>query len=743
MIAWANPAAAAQAPAPFRAPAQLILTGAPVRVGANIGALPPFVRPSAMAARIDTSEAPVIDGDLSDTAWSKATVLADFLQQLPVPGAPAMEPTVLRIMYDENNLYFGVYAYDSRPEEIILRPMEHDPGRFAGDNVTIVLDPGTTRRNAYRFRIMTSGGFQDQLILNNAQNLNEWDPIWTVRTRLVADGWIAEFAIPFRSLSYDPSQTEWGFEFIRFVQRTNEDTRWSSHNPAIDFRDISQAGTLTGITNINPGVGLDVQIYGATQVKRDWHIPGEDTGISFTAGGNAFYKITPALTGTLTINPDFSDRPLDARQINTTRFSLFFPETRDFFLQDAAAFEFGGRGFVRGFDTAVINGRTFFSRNIGLARREPVGVVGGVKLSGQYGGFDVGALSVLTADTPTEQGQVLSVARVTRPVLSESKFGFIVTHGDPTGATDNTVVGADFQYRDSNFFPGQIFQSDFYYERSISSTLGEDEAFGVALNFPNEPWGGFLDFKEVGANFMPALGFVNRPGIRFYDSNLVHTTRYRNSFLRALGVGTNHRFITTLNDVLESRESTLFVQAETSGTDMLTVRLLNIYEAVPRVFLLPDNIPVPVGKYEWTNFNLSLETSGGRRVSAIVGITCCSFYDGSTLQTNLQLSYRPSIYLQLEAGWALTRLDLPRGDTDVHVLTAGSLITFTPYMSLVIEAQYDNISQDFGLLARYRWEFVPGDELFVSLGQGATIGDSRFTAERSLFSVRLSHTFRF
>lgn len=736
-------AAAAQSPAPVGAPARLILTGAPVRAGPSTGPAPPLERPSVTAVRIDTSEAPIIDADLSDASWSKATVLDDFRQVLPDTGAPATERTVVRIMFDENNLYFGVYAYDSRPDLIILRPMEHDPGRFTGDGINIILDPGPTRRNAYRFRIMTSGGFQDQLILNNSQNLNEWDPIWSVRTRLVADGWIAEFAIPFRSLSYDPSQTDWGFEFSRLVQRTNEETRWAVQNPALDFRDVSQTGTLTGITNINPGVGLDVQVYGSLQVKRDWHIPGDETSLKFTGGGNAFYKFTPALTGTLTINPDFSDRPLDARQINTTRFSLFFPETRDFFLQDAAAFEFGGRGFARGFDTSVINGRTFFSRNIGLLRREPVGVLGGVKLSGEYGGFGIGALSVRTADTPTEQGQYLSVARITRPVFSESKFGLIFTNGDPTGATSNTVAGADFQYRDSNFLPGKIFQSDFYYERSFSSTRGEDDAFGVALNFPNEPWGGFLDFKEVGADFVPALGFVNRPGIRFYDGNLTHTTRYRGSLLRSLAFGTNQRFITTLDDVLESKESGFFVEAVSSGTDTLRVTLSNSYEAVPAPFNLPDNIPVPVGKYEWTNFIVALETSGGRRVSAIAGITCCSFYDGASLQTNLSLSYRLNIYLQLDAGWALTHLDMPTGKTDVHVLTAGGLITFTPYMALVIEAQYDNMSQDLGFLARYRWEFAPGDELFVSLAQGANFNGSSFNAERSLFSVRLGHTFRF
>jgi len=309
-------------------------------------------------------------------------------------GAPATERTVVRIMFDENNLYFGIYAYDSAPDQIIARAMARDGDLFTGDTIGITLDPGLTRRNAYSFDVSPSGGRADSLLLNNADDLDEWDPIWSARARIVADGWVAEMAIPFRSLSYEDEQGVWGFEFSRNIRRKNEEVRWSSTNPAIDSQDVSEAGTLTGITNVNQGIGLDVQVYGSLKAKRDWHIEGEDTGISGTVGGNAFYKITPALTGTLTLNPDFSDAPLDVRQVNTSRFSLFFPETRDFFLQDAGTFEFGGLNFAReGNDRDINNGRPFFSRNIGLVDGRPVSIIGGGKISGQYGGFGVGGLS--------------------------------------------------------------------------------------------------------------------------------------------------------------------------------------------------------------------------------------------------------------------------------------------------------------------------------------------------------------
>src|SRR6185503_6131893 len=210
--------------------------------------------------------------------------------------------------------------------------------------------------------------------------------------------------------------------------------------------------------------------------------------LKFVMSGNAYYKITPGLTGTLTVNPDFSNSPLDIRQVNTTRFVLFQPETRDFFLQDAASFEFGGRGFLRSDNIGRDNGRPFFSRNIGLANGRPVSLTTGGKLSGQYGNIGIGALTVLTDGTGTTRDrQVLSVARLTAPVLSESRVGLIFTNGDPTGNTKNTVGGADFQYLNSNLLPGKVGQADFYYQRSFSDARGDDDVWGLTLNYPNEP----------------------------------------------------------------------------------------------------------------------------------------------------------------------------------------------------------------------------------------------------------------
>ena len=424
--------------------------------------------PIARTARIDVGEAPVIDGDLSDVSWAKATVIDDIRQRQPDPGAPATERTVVRVMYDANAIYFSVYAYDKEPEQVIVRSRARDGQILTSDNIQIVLDPGLTRTNAYVFMMAPSGGRWDGLRLNNLEELPQWDTLWEGRAMRVPDGWVAEIAIPFRSISYVPGQSDWGFDFTRYIRRKGEIVRWSSTNPAIELTDISEAGTLTGISDVTQGLGLDIQPYVALRAQHDWSKEGDGAGISATGGGNIFYKVTPGLTGTLTFNPDFSDAPLDVREVNTTRFSLFLPETRDFFLQDAGNFEFGGRPFRRtANDRQSNNARPFFSRNLGLVQGKPVSLIAGGKLSGEYGGFNIGALSVLTDETSLSPGQVLSVARVTHQVFSQSNVGFVFTNGDPTGLSRNTVAGADFQYRDTMTIPGKTVMADFFYEQQL------------------------------------------------------------------------------------------------------------------------------------------------------------------------------------------------------------------------------------------------------------------------------------
>ena len=690
----------------------------------------------ANAVRIDSSEAPIIDADLSDPVWSKANALEPMIQVQPDLGAPTTERTDVFILYDEDNLYFGIYAYDSSPDLIALRAMARDGQLGSGDTVRIILDPGMTRRNAYTFQIAPSGGRMDALLQNNTTNFAAWDTIWEARANIVEDGYVIEVAIPFRSLSYDSDATEWGFEFTRQIRHKNETARWSNYSPIVSFTDVSQAGTLTGIENVDEGAGLDVQVYGVARIQRDWQDP-KRTSPSDTMGGNAYYKLTPALTGTLTVNPDFSDAPLDIRQVNTTRFSLFTPETRDFFLQDIPVFEFGGENFV-----GTNNARPFFSRNIGLVSGVPVSIIAGGKLSGEIAGFGIGALTAYTNENATTPSQLLSVARITRRVFSESRFGIVATNGDPTGLTENTVLGGDFQYRDSNFAGRYVLQADAYYERSFSDRFGDDDSFGLALDFPNEPWGGRATFKQIGTDFRPALGFANRRGIRHYYVEASNRRRSRDLFYRSLGFVSENSLITDLSGHVESRFNTFRAELETQRVDQFSLWVTNFYEAVPATFLLPKDVPIFAGKYDWTNIGAQIQTSSVRPLQLTVEGSCCSFYHGDGIETVVELAYRPNQYFEFTPAYEGTFIKLPTGSVDIHLFTLDSVINFTPDMQVAMQLQYDNISRNFGFLARYRWEFTPTSELFIALGQSAIVPDQKFLYQTTQFSVRLGHTIR-
>ena len=349
-----------------------------------------------------------------------------------------------------------------------------------------------------------------------------------------------------------------------------------------------------------------------------------------------------------------------------------------------------------------------------------------------------------TNRTPTTAAQNLSVIRITEPVLAESKIGIIVTNGDPTGLSRNTLAGADFQYHNSHFGGGNaILQSDLYYERSSSSTVGDDDAFGAAVNYPNEPWGGQLIFRQVGTNFAPALGFVNRTGIRDYEGTLFEKTRYRDPFLRWLLFGAQGVFITGLDNQLQSSQIRVWGEVESQQADAYDLNVYHYYENVPKVFALPKGVPVPAGEYSWTNIVPQINTTRGRWYSVNWAVECCSFYNGNYLKSDFTVIFRPNEYFEITPRYVATFIDLPTGYVAIHILSASGGVNITPDMQVLLQAQFDNISRSFSFSARYRWEYEPGNEIFVSIGQNALIPGMSFEPQTSLFSIRLGHTLRF
>ncbi|MCG8440902.1 MAG: carbohydrate binding family 9 domain-containing protein [Caulobacterales bacterium] len=708
-------------------------------------------RPSTAAALIARADAPVIDGDLSDAAWARATEITAFYQVDPEEGVAPSQPTRALLTHDETTLYVGVYAYDD-PSRISATIQERDGDIFKDDVIRVAVDSFNSKRNGYQFETNPLGSRRDLILQNNRTILDEWNVIWDVGARIVEDGWTAEFAIPFRSISYDPRAEVWGLQISRKIARLEEEIRWSSIDRSLRFLDISRAGEMAAPQGIESGLGLDVQTFGAVRWSRDWETPGRDDDVTIEPSGNLFYKVTPSLTGALTFNTDFSDTPLDARQVNTGRFSLFFPETRDFFLQDAAIFEFGGRALNPGRndpEAEIRNGSPLFTRRIGIVGDDIADIVAGAKLSGSVRGVESGLLTVRTGDTPTFEAQQLTMGRVSAPVLRESKAGLVFSNGDPTGQTDNTVVGTDFQYRTSSLFGLGVFHGDFFYQRSSTSDAAgavEDDAFGFELAYPNDRVGWKLNLREIGSDFDPRLGFANRRGIRRLDSSWRYRWRPEGP-IRRIDAKASAMAVTGLDDELESRLVSAEVLAESDAGGVIGVFADAVFEFVREPFLLPNDILVPAGEYEFGVVGLFAETADSRPLSVELDVECCGFVDGELLEVAAALEWRPSRYLLLELEQSRTRVSVTNGEVVIYVSSVEANLNLTPEMQLATQLQYDNISEDFTLFSRFRWEPTPGTELFLALAHSARLASAdfptSFRSSQSGATVRVGHTFRF
>lgn len=699
-------------------------------------------QPEAAAARIESAAAPRIDGDLADPSWSHATPIGEFSQVDPHPLEPATERTEVRFLYDDTHLYVGIYCHDSEPDAIVSTVRERDGMMPRDDFVRVIVDPQLSRRNGYAFEVNPEGARTDALVQNNGDFLVTWNMIWQARARRVADGWTAELALPFRGLSYPGDGGSWGLDVMRQVRRKSEMVRWAPAPAGVPDIDISLAGTLRGLAGLPGGGKLDLQVQGALRYGRDWGAADERRVLA-QPSATLYYKMTSALTATLTANTDFSDAPLDERRVNTGRFALFDPETRAFFLQDATTFAFGGMNLDK-----EPNGSPFFSRRMGIVGAQATRLLGGAKLSGSAGPVSLGALSVRTHALGDVDAQQLTVARASATVLGESAVGVILTHGDPLGGGRNSVAGADFRFRDSDIGGGARLLVDGFAERSVAdASTGTDSAWGLALSLPNEPWSLFASFKQIGSDFQPALGFVNRPGIRDVFTEIERTWRPRHGALQVIKTGVDHNVTAGIDGRLQTRSTTPYLNLNNAAGDELQLSVSSEYEFLARPFLLPGGVPVPAGEHAWWHAKAMVATSPARRLFVRWNVDCCRFFNGRILSNDIGLTWRPATLVDLSMHYVINDLRMPSGHEQIRIGQLTLNLNFTPDMQLRSQLQYDSVSDTLGALLRYRWEYAPGSEVFAALGEAARVTGALpslgYHSSGSELLLRLGHRFQF
>jgi len=688
-------------------------------------------RKSFEISRADT--APIIDGKLNDKVWQSAAVVDDFHQTSPTDGAAPTESTVVWVTYDDEYLYIAADLRDSSPQEIQAKQMIQGKLFFSDDRFWVTLDSFNTKRNDYFFQVNANGVRRDALRENNARFIEEWSAIWRAESAVHENGWATEIAIPFKSISFSPNSDTWGINFGRGIVRKQEFNMWSSHERQ-DWP--AYGGEISGIEEIEQGLGLD--IVPAVSLSQQRNLVLSDSKSGFEPSLDVRYRITPSLSATFTLNTDFSTAEVDEQQIALDRFSLFFPEKRDFFLQDAGIFEFGNIN---------TNGRPFFSRRIGLsAGGEAVGIDAGAKLTGRVGNFNIGALAIRQEETGDVKAKDLFVARGSFNVLDESAIGFIVTDGDPTSNESNSVVGLDFLYRNSDGPFGEILTGKFWAQQSRSSDLqGDDQAFGMSLEVPSDVLSAYVSAQLIEENFRPALGFVNRTGIRRVDTGVRYRTRPESGRWRAINNRIDFTHITDMNgELLSQRTAIRPLSFYSHRDDFLFVEWTRNTENVLNDFELFGQLSVPAGEYAFDRYRAEVATGMQRPVRIVLSLQDGAFFGGDRLEKFVELQWRQSAYFFLGLSFTENVVEMPSGNFTAHLASLRSDIAFNSRWSWSNLLQYDNTAEQFGLNSRLRYIPEAGQEMMLVLNHGASVGPSnQLTSTESELNLKLSYTFRY
>ena len=696
---------------------------------------------------VRASSPPQLDGRLDEQVWAEATVITDLHQYEPVDQGEPSESSIFYVLYDDDNLYIGARLLDSEPSLIAARQMIQGQSVGVDDRIQVVLDPFNNMRTGYMFQLNPNGVRRDG-VFDRATNVNEdWDGIWHAEAVIDEEGWTAEIEIPFKTLNFDPDNPDWGFTVARSIPRKQERMAWSSFDRSID---PSSAGVLSGFSGLRQGRGLD--IIPAVSLANNRNFATADQATRTDPSMDLFYNFTPSLTGVLTFNTDFSATEVDDRQVNLTRFPTFFPEKRDFFLQDVDIFSFGSAssgGGRRG------NGIPFFSRRIGLSDTgQAVDINSGAKMTGRIGRFNVGVLGVNQDGFEGRNGYVdesdLFVGRLSANILEESSVGMIVTSGNPRSNIDNSLAGADFRYRNRRLLPGRTTEGAAWFQRSDSANLDLDQsAWGMDLGVnSSEGFSGRVEYEVMQPNFNPALGFVNR---RDYErGRLWGAYRHRpqgHPWIRSvMALVSIQEYATYSTGEFESASFWMRpFRIENHRGDSYGVALSSGREVLAEPFTVAGSVVIPAGEYEDTGYQIEMDWARERVLAPSLSIGKEDYYGGERVSVQGRVEWRPSSRWYSRVSYQYNEVELAHSQFRTRLIQVRSNLAFNVKWSWVNLVQYDNLSESVGINSRLRWNPRAGEDLYVVWNHDfdALAAFSDMHSRQSEFAVKYSRTFRF
>jgi uncharacterized protein DUF5916/cellulose/xylan binding protein with CBM9 domain len=707
------------------------------------------------AVRMSADEKIALDGMLDEGVWMRAVPATNFIQRDPDTGQKATESTEVRIVYDGDTLYMGVTCFDSEPERLIANQMARDGNLFGDDQFQWVFDTFLDGRTGYFFEMNPRGAMGDALQGADFSSRNrQWDGIWDARAHISEIGWTLEVEIPFRTLNFDPKSDRWGINFQRSIRhKNNEESVWMGWPRNQGLNRMSNTALLTGIRDVSQGRGLDIKPY---VLGTSESFPGQgDSRVTndATAGLDVFYSVTPSLRANLTVNTDFAQAEVDQRQVNLTRFSLLFPEKRDFFLDGALFFDFASANIGGNFEGANnADVLPFFTRSIGLdTQGNPQRIDFGGKLLGQVGAFDMGVLQVHTGQAGAAFGEDFLVGRVKRRMLRQSYIGALYTLRDTRGGdvVNRQTIGTDFRFATSTFRQRQnLSLSGYFLHTTNPLDTGKSDAFGAELSYPNDPVYSSLEYQEVQDNYNPAVGFLRRTGFRKVQPRLGFQLRPRNDWVRRYDFRgeVDWRVDPETNRTLTREVDLKAFDLFTNSQDRIQVHILPTYDSLQEDFEIATGITLPIGHdYTFTRYRLDGNTADRRIVSVRPLIEWGNFYSGDRRELRLDVTLRPRPGLLFTVAGEQNRVRLAEGAFTTRLYRFVTETELNPLISLVNNIQYDSQSSVLGWQSRFRWIIKPGNDLYfvyINNWQDDPLSHRMYTLERRATS-KISYTHRF
>ena len=690
---------------------------------------------------------PIIDGIISEEVWKNADALTSFIQREPQNGQPFTEETAVYFGRDNHNLYIAFRCYGN-PDNITAKELARDVDLGNDDRVQIILDTYMDRRNAYWFQIGPRGSIGDAFVSENGAAFNKaWDGLWTGKARIHSEGWDAEMAIPFKTLGFAKESDQWGMKLIRYYMKNQETGYWPVANLNAHKFQVSDAGILEGMKGISQGLGLDIVPYALTGTNYERE-DGRVRPIA-NAGIEAYYNITSNLKAALTINTDFAQTEVDAQEINLTRFRLFYPEKRDFFLDGSNYFNFGISGSSsNSYSTRLI---PFFSRRIGLdSTGNPIPVLYGGKLTGQSGHWNLGAMYMKDQREEWRNSNFV-VTRISRNFGDQSQVGMISTYGNSISDIPNYLVGVDLRLGTSKFrgdknmaFTLYGLKSSTQFTDPVVQDQGRELAFGAEFVYPNDLLNITLGHMQIQENFVAGIGFVPRPGVReTYGNFLVGPRPERWGILQVqTGAGIDH--ISGFDDQLLSREWNITpLNIRFLSGDQVSWKMVSSFEDLDEPFTIYEDHTIPEGEYQFFWQTISLHSAQRRRIWGTLDYRFGGFFNGSRNEMKLKAGYKVVVPLFLGGELIRNSVELSDDGFIAYIYRVNMNILFTPDITLYNFVQYDSQSERMGWQSRFQWILKPGREIFLVWNSIISDPYERFQMEESNARLKVKFTIRF